>query len=663
MADAALSPSRAGDFMSCPLLFRYRTVDRLPESSSPDAVRGTLVHQVLEDIFDLPAADRTPAAAHALLEPTWTQLQERSAQAREVAATLDQPAWLDSAHDVLDRWFVLEDPTRLEPAEREAFVEATLANGLTLRGIIDRLDEAPDGALRIVDYKGLAVDTPLPTPAGWTTMGEVRVGDQLLGSDGGPTRVTLKSGIHHRPCYRVTFSDTSSVVCDNVHLWTVVLSRRQGTTRTTVNTEDLATLHEQLRTEGRPHSLWIESAGAVRTPDRDLALDPWLLGAWLGDGRSDTGALSVGREDLADMLTLIKEHWAGHVTVREDRTAHVVTLSRIPAQCPYGHEEWRPATERQYRRCRRQAEHAAMARSNVSLTTKLDEIGVRRDKHIPSDYLRAGTQQRIDLLRGLMDTDGWWNRVRRRAGFTTTSDALAAGVVELLRTLGVHPLHFRKDYANPVRPARTWHVIEFTPTWFNPFSLPRKASPAGCEVTELQRTLASRRVVTSVSRVETVPTQCVAVDAHDSLYLCGDGFVPTHNTSSAVSEGFEFKALFQLRIYALILWRARGVVPRMLQLVYLGTTSEMVRYEPDEADLLATERKIEALWTAIEEARRTGVFEPSRGKQCDWCSFKAHCPAWGGTLLPLPPPPSRWTLVRRSVRRRWRRLRRRLDRR
>jgi putative RecB family exonuclease len=286
MADAALSPSRAGDFMSCPLLFRYRTVDRLPESSSPDAVRGTLVHQVLEDIFDLPAAERTPAAAHALLEPTWTQLQERSAQAREVAATLDQPAWLDSAHDVLDRWFVLEDPTRLEPAEREAFVEATLANGLTLRGIIDRLDEAPDGALRIVDYK----------------------------------------------------------------------------------------------------------------------------------------------------------------------------------------------------------------------------------------------------------------------------------------------------------------------------------------------------------------------------------------TSSAVSEGFEFKALFQLRIYALILWRARGVVPRMLQLVYLGTTSEMVRYEPDESDLLATERKIEALWTAIEEARRTGVFEPSRGKQCDWCSFKAHCPAWGGTLLPLPPPPSRWTLLRRSVRRRWRRLRRRLGR-
>jgi len=283
-AVGALSPSRAGDFLSCPLLFRYRTIDRLPEGSSPDAVRGTLVHQVLEDIFDLPAEERTPARAHDLLEPTWARLRERSREAREVAATLDTPVWLQSAHEVLDRWFVLEDPTRLEPLEREAFVETTLDNGLLLRGIIDRLDQAPDGALRVVDYK----------------------------------------------------------------------------------------------------------------------------------------------------------------------------------------------------------------------------------------------------------------------------------------------------------------------------------------------------------------------------------------TASAVTEGFEFKALFQLRIYALILWRSRGVVPRMLQLVYLGSRSEMVRYEPDEEDLRATERKVEAIWEAISEATRTGVFEPNRGRQCDWCAFKAHCPAWGGELLPMPAPPSRWARLKRTLRRRWRRVRRRM---
>src|SRR3954468_3661052 len=91
-AVGALSPSRAGDFLSCPLLFRYRTIDRLPESSSPDAVRGTLVHSVLEDIFELPAPERTPAQAHLLLEPAWARLREESRQAREVEPTLHEPA-------------------------------------------------------------------------------------------------------------------------------------------------------------------------------------------------------------------------------------------------------------------------------------------------------------------------------------------------------------------------------------------------------------------------------------------------------------------------------------------------------------------------------------------------------------------------------------------
>jgi len=282
-ARGALSPSRAADFLACPLLFRYRTIDRLPEGSSPDAVRGTLVHQVLEDIFDLPAAQRTPAAAHTMLEPAWAALQERSPSARQVAASLDEPSWLASAHEVLDRWFVLEDPTRLEPVEREAYVEVTLDNGLQLRGIIDRLDRAPDGAIRVVDYK----------------------------------------------------------------------------------------------------------------------------------------------------------------------------------------------------------------------------------------------------------------------------------------------------------------------------------------------------------------------------------------TSNSPTEGFEAKALFQLRVYALILWRTRGVVPRMLQLVYLGSgASEMVRYEPDESDLLATQHKVEAVWEAIEEAQRTGAFEPNPGRQCDWCAFKAHCPVFGGSVLPMPKPPSAWARLKQAVRRRWRRWRR-----
>ncbi|GAA1479448.1 RecB family exonuclease [Nocardioides aestuarii] len=151
----ALSPSRAGDFLTCPLLYRFRSIDRLPEPPSPDAVRGTVVHKVLEDLFDLPAADRTPDRAADLLDPTWADLQE--ADPALTAMFGDEGpelgAWLASCRTVLDRYFQLEDPRRLEPAERELYVEAVLDSRLLLRGFVDRLDVAPDGALRVVDYK------------------------------------------------------------------------------------------------------------------------------------------------------------------------------------------------------------------------------------------------------------------------------------------------------------------------------------------------------------------------------------------------------------------------------------------------------------------------------------------------------------------------------
>jgi putative RecB family exonuclease len=140
--------------MTCPLLFRYRTIDRLPQSPSSAATRGTLVHAVLERLFDLPALERTPEAAAALLAPEWAKLQE---EAPEVATLFEDEAqvgaWLTSARQLLDGYFTLENPARLEPAERETYVEVVLPGGLRLRGIVDRLDVAPSGDVRVVDYK------------------------------------------------------------------------------------------------------------------------------------------------------------------------------------------------------------------------------------------------------------------------------------------------------------------------------------------------------------------------------------------------------------------------------------------------------------------------------------------------------------------------------
>ena len=151
----SLSPSRAGDFMTCPLLYRFRTVDKLPEPFSPDAVRGTVVHKVLEDLFDLPAAERTSGQAAAMLQPAWEAILEREPAIAEMfgAEGPEVGACLASCKVSLDRYFALEDPTRLEPAERELYVETLLDSKLLLRGFIDRVDVAPTGAIRVVDYK------------------------------------------------------------------------------------------------------------------------------------------------------------------------------------------------------------------------------------------------------------------------------------------------------------------------------------------------------------------------------------------------------------------------------------------------------------------------------------------------------------------------------
>jgi putative RecB family exonuclease len=150
----ALSPSRAGDFLACPLLYRFRTIDRLPEPPSADAARGTLVHKVLEDLFDLPAVDRTVERAHGMLDPAWAGLQEAEPELSALFGDADElTGWLRSCRDVLERYFTLEDPTRLEPADRELYVEAVLDSKLLVRGFIDRVDVAPTGQIRIVDYK------------------------------------------------------------------------------------------------------------------------------------------------------------------------------------------------------------------------------------------------------------------------------------------------------------------------------------------------------------------------------------------------------------------------------------------------------------------------------------------------------------------------------
>lgn len=149
----ALSPSRAGDFKQCPLKYRLRAVDHIAEPPSRAAVRGTVVHAALEALYGLPAADRVPNSATALVDPAWDRLVEDSPELAELITADERSDFLDEARALITDYYLLEDPTRFEPESCELRVETELDDGVLLRGFVDRIDVAPTGQVRVVDYK------------------------------------------------------------------------------------------------------------------------------------------------------------------------------------------------------------------------------------------------------------------------------------------------------------------------------------------------------------------------------------------------------------------------------------------------------------------------------------------------------------------------------
>lgn len=146
-----LSPSAVSEYENCPQLYKYRKIDKLPEPPSLDAERGTLVHTVLQDLFEIPAPDRTPRSAIDLLPSRWAaQLADKPALKEMVT---NDKEWLDRASALLQTYFTLENPTSFEATHREMHLENNFASNIYLHGYVDRLDVAPTGEVRIVDYK------------------------------------------------------------------------------------------------------------------------------------------------------------------------------------------------------------------------------------------------------------------------------------------------------------------------------------------------------------------------------------------------------------------------------------------------------------------------------------------------------------------------------
>ncbi|MER7213140.1 hypothetical protein ABT340_39265 [Streptosporangium sp. NPDC000239] len=336
------------------------------------------------------------------------------------------------------------------------------------------------------DTKGLPLDTPLPTPTGWTTIGAVQVGDQVLSSNGQPCTVTQKSEVHYRDCYRVTFDDGNSVICDDEHLW-LTHSGRHGEKIGVRSTIELA---ETLKLYGtRQHRVPV--AEPLNLPDAVLPVEPYVLGVWLGDGKHTSGEITKPDDELYDNIVA----------------------------CGY---EVGP---------RQKTKDRCQVRSVLGLAGDLRILGVLGNKHIPDLYLRASRQQRLALLQGLMDTDGTWHRTRHQALFGCVDKRLAQAVYELVISLGQRALFIEAPYNGFGKTGTSYRVV-FTPRGINPFRMSRKAGLV--QVPSTAR--ASRRVITKVERTLTVATQCIAVNSPDRTYLCTEAMIPTHNTGGELDE-------------------------------------------------------------------------------------------------------------------------------
>lgn len=332
--------------------------------------------------------------------------------------------------------------------------------------------------------KALALDTPIATPTGWTTMGAIQVGDKVFDRQGEPCTVTWISPTWRgRPCYDVRTGDGEHIVADAAHEWVARLDRRSP--EHIYETTTLA--------RPRAKNAQITGPADLNLPDAALPLPPYVLGAWLGDGTSRAATITFADEEIAERIR------DEGVPCRKSGYRYAWSLAPDDAGSRVGKA--------------RQDYASPVRRALISL-------GVWGNKHIPAAYLRGSAKQRLALLQGLIDTDGYVSP-RGQVEFTSTNERLARDVQHLVFTLGAK--------ATMARGRATVHGRDCGPKWRVKFyladaaHLPRKAGR--CKDSSVARI----RYVWA-EPTESVPVRCIEVDSPDHTYLAGRSLLPTHNS-------------------------------------------------------------------------------------------------------------------------------------
>ncbi|WP_026122436.1 replicative DNA helicase [Nocardiopsis halotolerans] len=421
--------------------------------------------------------------------------------------------------------------------------------------------------------KALALDTPLPTPGGWTTMGEVEVGSELIAADGTPTRVVAATEVMtDRPCFEVVFDDGTTVIADADHQWLTHTraSRRsaqeaeaRGTAPRTLpgvrTTREIARTLRMETADRRPnHS--VDNAAPVELPERELPLPPYFLGAWLGDGdpsaaRIPSGdpevLLNIEAEGLITKPVGATESAYGVFLPEEDaapavRACVVCGEAFVPSpphvrscgQSCGGKERLvsGPVPRTSCADCGRPCSGRARCRDRVDrhggVQALLCTLGVLGDKHVPADYLRASVAQRRDLLAGLLDTNGTVD-TSGSVQFAVTNERLANDFRELAHSLGYRTGTSTKRVRGRTEDSSTRYTVTFGST-SEVFRIERKQRAHRERGASRGHARIGSRFVTDVRPVESVPVRCVQVDHPDHLFLATRSMIPTHNSTLAL---------------------------------------------------------------------------------------------------------------------------------
>lgn len=399
--------------------------------------------------------------------------------------------------------FNTDTSNKIKPGEKGVYPELLLSylsedNLLRVAGqadliIIDGFD------VYVLDYKGLDITTPILTTKGFKLLRDLTKEDIIFDKDGNETNILNISEIHYNPCYKITFDNGEEIIADHEHRWLV--SFRQGKDKykeKVLTTEEIKNAFELYKVKG--NSLYlpkITNPKSLNTKKTELPIDPYILGYWLGDGTSVAGSITCVNKDV-----------------------------------------WKEIEKRGYSYGENiSGEGGAELRTIFGLRTKLNELNLLGNKSIPIEYLLSSYEQRLDLLRGFMDSDGYYNSKRKRFVMATTREGQADCLMTLLATLGVKPTKiYAKKYCNN-KEFDGWDVC-FTMKE-NPFLVRNQEG-----IKHPNTDKASFRNIKSIELVETIPTKCLEVDSPSHTFLFGRGLIPTHNTNKSIDK----KSFFDSRL-------------------------------------------------------------------------------------------------------------------